>query len=74
MLSEPTADNSGCWAMVSNVNGVTVFVWMGFDSAEPPGAESSSLRSLIQRSSLMLARELHREARNRLIARSEKKK
>ncbi len=74
MLSEPTADNSGCWAMVSNVNGVTVFVWMGFDSAETPGAESASLRSLIQRSSLMLARELHREARNRLIARSEKKK
>ena len=73
MLSEPLADNSGCWAMVSNANGVTVFVWMGFDSPDTPGADSSSLRSLMQRSSLMLARELHREARNRLIARTAKK-
>lgn len=70
ILCEPTLQDGGCWTMVSNRNGVAVFVWMGFDSAECSGAKSAVVKRLVQRASLLLARELHREARNSLIKRS----
>lgn len=73
ILSEKVEDNGGYWTMVSNPNGVAVFVWMGFDSNTTPGADSADLNALIQRASIMLARELHAEARTRLKERSENK-
>ncbi len=73
ILSEKVPDNGGYWAMVSNPDGVAVFVWMGFDSNTTPGADSAALNDLIERASVLLAKELHHEARNRLIARSKKK-
>jgi hypothetical protein len=66
-------ENGGYWTMVSNPDGVAVFVWMGFDSNTTPGADSATLNGLIERASVLLAKELHNEARNRLIARPKKK-
>lgn len=73
ILSEAVPDNGGYWTMVSNLDGVAVFVWMGFDSNTTVGADNESLNSLIQRASIMLAREIHQEARNRLINRPDNK-
>lgn len=73
VLSEPVPNNGGYWTMVSNAKGVAVYVWMGFDSPDSPCADSAVLRRLMQRASLMLARELHHEARKHLIERSSAK-
>ena len=73
ILSEKIMENGGYWTMVSNPDGVAVFVWMGFDSNTTPGADSATLNGLIERASVLLAKELHNEARNRLIARPKKK-
>ncbi len=69
VLSEPLLDNGGYWSMACNERGVAVFVWMGFDNPKLPAASHPVIRKLMSRASVYLAREIHREARNRLIER-----
>lgn len=55
--------------MACNERGVAVFVWMGFDNPKLPAASHPVIRKLMSRASVYLSREIHREARNRLIER-----
>lgn len=73
ILAEPVPDNGGYWVSVSNANGVSVFLWMGFDAPIDKVTNSSDLNALIARASIYLARQIHRHARARLVSRSARK-
>lgn len=69
LLNEPLADKSGFWTMACNPRGVAVFVWIGFDDPNIPAASNAVVRRLMSKASVNLAKELHKEARRRLIER-----
>ena len=69
LLSEGLVDNGGFLTMACNARGVAVFVWIGFDDPSIPAASNPVVRRLMSRASVHLAKELHKEARRRLIER-----
>lgn len=70
VLHEELPANGGQWSMVFNDRGVAVFVWMGIESPGDTPPATPDLRKLISHASILLARELHAEARRQLRAAS----
>lgn len=73
ILAEQVPNHGGSWVSVSNPGGVSVFVWMGFDAPIENVTNSADLNALIQRASIYLARQIHRQAKSRLITRATRK-
>ena len=65
-------DDDGQLTLISNPRGITVFVWVGFDSPQEGVSNQQTLRQLIAQCSLMLAKEIHQFARTS-IAESNKR-
>lgn len=63
ILKAWTSDRHGYWVAVSNVNGVSVFVWMGYDAPSKEIIENKDFGKLIEKAALYLAKDLHRKAR-----------
>ena len=58
--------------MVYRPNSVCVFVWMGYDKAGTPEAQSGRLRALLSRAAMNLGREIYNQARTELRAAAQK--
>ena len=65
ILHEELPGDGGCWCMVSNERGVTVFIWMGLEGTERPETPRD-LRRLISQAALLLAKEVHATTRREL--------
>lgn len=69
ILKAWTSDRHGYWVAVSNLNGVSVFVWMGYDAPSDEVLNNRAFGKLIEKSALYLAKDLHRTARKILTER-----
>ena len=69
VLKTQTAEDCGYWAAVSNVNGVSVFVWLGYDNPSEEVKKNKAYGKLMERAALFLAKDLHRTARKILSER-----
>lgn len=69
ILKSKTADACGYWVAVSNVNGVSVFVWLGYDNPSEEVKTNKDYCKLMERAALFLAKDLHRSARKILTER-----
>ena len=71
-MNETLPNGGGQWVMVYRPNSVCVFVWMGYDKAGTPEAQSGRLRALLSRAAMNLCREIYNQARTELRAAAQK--
>lgn len=73
-LNESLPDGAGQWCVVTNRRGVTVFVWVGYDSPTEEMKDDEDLQKMLRQFPILMAKQIHAESRRILVSDAAKRK